>query len=357
MPLIAQSHVQALSPYELAEMGKPGAIQLASNEAAIPASPLAIEAAREATASPHLYPDTEARALREALGDVHDIEPERIVCTAGSMEVILYLALAYLGPGTEALTSRYGYLFFDTATRIAGGRAVRAEEPGMTVDIDHLLRAVTPETRILFLANPNNPTGTLLDTQSIRALERDLPDHVLLVLDAAYGEFVSDPAYDDGLALARESSRTVVLHTFSKIHGLAGMRIGWAYGPPDVVDMVHRLRLPNSLTAPSLAAAHAAVRDTAHVDHHRDLNNRLRALFEDAVTPMGLETVPGHGNFVLVRFPGGADQAAKTYDALKQRDIILRPMGGYRLPDCLRVTLGPEDHLTTAIDALRDVLA
>ena len=357
MPLIAQSYLEVLSPYELPEIGNPGAIQLASNEAAIPPSPHAIEAAHEAMARPHIYPDTDARALRDALGEIHDIEPERIVCTAGSMEVILYLALAYLGPGTEALTSRYGYLFFDTATRIAGGRAVRAEEPGMTVDIDHLLRAVTPQTRILFLANPNNPTGTLLEAETVRALERALPDHVLLVLDAAYGEFVNDPAYDDGLALARESARTVVLHTFSKMHGLAGLRIGWAYGSPDVIDMVHRLRLPNSLTAPSLAAAYAAVRDTAHVDRHRDLTNRLRTMFEGAVTSMGLEPVPGHGNYVLVRFPGGADQAAGVFNALKRRDVIFRPMGGYKLPDCLRVTLGPEADLKTAIDNLSDVLS
>ena len=357
MPLIAQSYIEALSPYELPEIGNPGAIQLASNEAAIPPSPYAIEAARDAMAQPQIYPDTDARALRDAIGNLYDIEPERVVCTAGSMEVILYLAFAYLGPGTEALTSRYGYLFFDTATRIAGGRAVRADEPGMTVDIDHLLRAVTPETRILFLANPNNPTGTLLDTQAIRALERDLPDHVLLVLDAAYGEFVSDPAYDDGLALARGSSRTVVLHTFSKMHGLAGLRIGWAYGPPAVIDMVHRLRLPNSLTAPSLAAARAAICDTAHVEHHRDLTDCLRAMFERATRSMGLEPVPGHGNYVLLRFPGGADQAAGVYDALRQRNVIFRPMGGYKLPDCLRVTLGPEDDLKTAIDNLRDVLA
>lgn len=357
MTLRVQPHLEALKPYELAEMGAPGAIQLASNEAAIPASSRAIDAARAVAEQPQLYPLPDATALRRALGAAHGLEPERIVCSAGSMELILYLALAYLGPGTETLTSHYGYLYFDTAARIAGARPVRAQEPGMTVDIEHLLAAVTPATRILFLANPNNPTGTLVDAEAIAALEQRLPDHVLLVLDAAYSEFVASGDHDGGLALARNSKRTVVLRTFSKIYGLAGLRIGWAYGPDHVIDMVNRIRLPNSLTSPSIAAAIEAVNDSDHVDHYRVLNARLRSRFIDAAKGMGLAPVDGHGNFVLVRFPGGAEQASRVYRAMMEGGVVLRPMGGYGLHDCLRVTIGPEPDMETAISLLGKVIS
>jgi histidinol-phosphate aminotransferase len=268
------------------------------------------------------------------------------------MELILYLALAYLGPGTETLTNRYGYLYFDTVARIAGALPVRARETGMTADVDALLDAVTPTTRIVFLANPNNPTGTLLGRDAVRDLEARLPDRVLLVLDAAYGEFVEAADYDDGLGLARDNPRTVVLHTFSKIHGLAGLRVGWAYGPPQVIDMVNRIRLPNSLTQPSMAAAMAALADTEHVLRYRSLNANLRRRVEDSAAQMGLAPVAGHGNFVLLQFPGGGHQAAAVYAFLKDHGVMVRPMGGYGLEDCLRLTLGAEGDLDIALDKL-----
>ena len=356
MALKPQTHIATLAAYELAETGVGPMIHLASNEAAIPASRHAIDAARAAIAQPQLYPDGDVSQLRRALAEAHGLEAERIVCTAGSMELILYLALAYLGPGTEAVTNRYGYLYFDTVARIAGAVPVRAGENGMTADIDALLRAVTPKTRVLFLANPNNPTGTLLAADAITELERLLPDHVVLALDAAYAEFVDVAGYDDGLALARTSKRTVVLHTFSKIYGLAGLRIGWAYGPPSIIDMLNRIRLPNSLTQPSLAAAVAAIADTDHIGHYRKLNAYLRARFVAAASALGLEPVPGHGNFVLVRFPGGPDQAATVYRDMKDNGVMLRPMGGYGLDDCLRVTLGAEAELAIAVERLGEAV-
>jgi histidinol-phosphate aminotransferase len=306
---------------------------------------------------PQLYPEADASRLRRDLADLHGLDGERIVCAAGSMELILYLALAYLGSDTEALTSRYGYLYFDTVARIAGAVPIRAQEDGMIADVDALLDAVTPKTRILFLANPNNPTGTLVGADGIVDLERRLPEHVLLVLDAAYAEFVDAAGYDDGLALARTSDRTVVLHTFSKIHGLAGLRIGWAYGPADVIDMVNRIRLPNSLTAPSLAAAGAALADREHVRRYRELNAGLRAGFQAGAIALGLDPVPSHGNFVLVRFPGGDEHAAAIYGYMKERGVLLRPMGGYGLGGCLRVTLGPQADLDRALDVLGDAVS
>jgi histidinol-phosphate aminotransferase len=303
-------------------------------------------------ADPQLYPDADAGELRRALAAAHGIDADRIVCTAGSMEVILYLALAYLGAGTESLTCRYGYLYFDTVARIAGATPVRSGEAALAAEVGALLDAVTPRTRTVFLANPNNPTGTMLERDAIAELESRLPDNVLLVLDAAYGEFVDEPGYDDGLELARRSPRTIVLHTFSKIHGLAGLRIGWAYGPPDVVGVLNRIRLPNGLTQPSMAAAVAALGDRDHVERYRTLNTRLRENFIGRTRTMGLEPVPGHGNFVLLRFPGGADQAAAVYRDLKREGVLLRPMGGYGLADCLRVTMGPEADLAAALEKL-----
>ena len=357
MALRPQAHLAGLAAYQLAETGDGPMIHLASNEAAIGPSPRVIEAARAAMAEPQLYPEADASHLRRVLADAHGLEAGRIVCAAGSMELILYLALAYLGPETEAVTSRYGYLYFDTVTRIAGAVPVRAQETGMTAEVETLLAAVTPRTRILFLANPNNPTGTLLGADAIIDLERRLPDHVLLVLDAAYAEFADDADYADGLALARGSERTVVLHTFSKIFGLAGLRVGWAYGPPPVIDMVNKIRLPNSLTQPSLAAAVAAVDDRDHVRRYRELNARLRGRVVAAMSALGLEPVPSHGNFVLVRFPGGPEQAAAVYRFLKDRGVLLRPMGGYGLGDCLRVSLGAEADLDVALERLGEAVS
>jgi len=356
MVLSPQAHLAGLAAYELAETGSGPTIHLASNEAAIRPSRRAIDAAMAALSDPQLYPDAAAAPLRHALAKAHGLEPERIVCTAGSMELILYLALAYLGPGTETLTNRYGYLYFDAVARIAGAMPVRARETGMTADVDALLDAVTPRTRIVFLANPNNPTGTLLGGDAVRDLEARLPDRVLLVLDAAYGEFVEAADYDDGLRFARGNPRTVVLHTFSKIHGLAGLRVGWAYGPPEVIDMVNRIRLPNSLTQPSMAAAMAALADTDHVRRYRALNANLRRLVEDRTSAMGLASVAGHGNFVLLRFPGGRDQAATVYRLLKEGGVLLRAMGGYGLGDCLRLTLGVETDLQVALERLADAV-
>jgi len=356
MPLMPQSHIARLAAYELAEAPEGPIIHLASNEAAIGPSRRAIDAAMAALADPQLYPDADAAPLRRAIAEAHDLEADRVVCTAGSMELILYLALAYLGEGTEALTNQYGYLYFDTVARIAGGVPVRAQEAGMTADVDDLLAAVSERTRIVFLANPNNPTGTLLGRDAIGEFEARLPPHVLLVLDAAYGEFVEAADYDDGLALARDNDRTVVLHTFSKIHGLAGLRVGWAYGPPAVVDMVNRIRLPNSLTQPSMAAAIAALGDVDHVRHYRALNARLRRHVEAKANALGLASVAGHGNFVLLRFPGGADQAGVVYQDLKARGVLLRPMRGYGLADCLRLTLGAEADLEIALDRLGDAI-
>ena len=349
-------HLDALSAYELAATYVPGQArprQLAQNESATPPSPLALAAAEAALADVQLYPDPTFAALRTVIAEAEGLDAARIVCAAGSMELISLLCAIYLAPGDAALYSQYGYLFYQTAIKSVGATPIAAPEPDLIVDVDAMLDAVTDDTRIVFLANPNNPTGTLLTSQEMARLRADLRDDILLVIDAAYAEFVTDAAYDAGAALVDGGANTVMLRTFSKIHGLAGMRIGWGYMPAGVVDVVRRVHAAAGVSSPSIAAAVAAIADTAHVAAHRARNARARVKFVDDTNALGLTAYPSQGNFVLVRFPGGADQAAATHAHLMTNGIAVRPMAGYGLADCLRVTIGSDDDMAAVIASLK----
>jgi histidinol-phosphate aminotransferase len=352
MTLAPDPRIAALAPYALADLSVPPgrrAVSLAQNESAIPPSPRAIVAARAALADARLYPDPDWRDLRAAIAGVHGLDPEAILCGSGSMELILALALAWLGPGRAALTTAHGYLFFRTAARLAGAEAAIAPETALTVDVDALLAALRPETRLVFIANPGNPTGTRIGRAELMRLREGLPADVLLVIDEAYGEF-ADAADEPLFGLARRGD-TAILRTFSKAYGLAGMRVGWGLFPPTVAREVRKALSPNNISAPAQAAAAAAMRDQAYMRRVCAETAARRDRFAAAMRALGLSVPASHTNFVLLRFASPA--AAQSADrALRAEGVLLRPLGGYGLADCLRATVGGEAEMELAASVL-----
>jgi histidinol-phosphate aminotransferase len=353
MTLHPDPHIAALAPYALADLSAPPGkrlIALAQNESAVPPSPNALKAARSALTDARLYPDPDWRELRAAIASIHGLDPEHILCGSGSMELIGVLASAYLGPGARALTTAYGYLFFRTATRLVGAEIDLAPETGLTVNIDALLAELRSDTRIVFVANPANPTGTRIARANLIRLRDSLPDNVLLVIDEAYGEFADTP----GEAMFNLAARgnTVILRTFSKVYGLAGMRVGWGVFPTEIAGQLRKVLNPNNISAASQAAASAAIRDQAYMRRVRDETADRRDRFAAEMRGLGLSVPESHTNFVLLRF--ASTEAARAADkALRAEGIVMRPMGGYGLADCLRATIGTEADMQMA----RDILA
>ncbi|MBV9521821.1 MAG: histidinol-phosphate transaminase [Alphaproteobacteria bacterium] len=341
------------------EATAPGAarlIRLASNESALGPSPKAIAAYETVAAQLHRYPDGGSTALREALAAHHGLDAARIVCGAGSDELIQLLAHAYAGPGDEVLYSRHGFLMYEIVARIAGATPVAAPETTLTSDVDALLARVTPRTRILFLANPNNPTGTYLTSEAVTRLHAGLPKRVLLVIDAAYAEFVTRNDYDPGVALARTMPNVVMLRTFSKIYALAGMRLGWAYCPPEIADVLNRVRGAFNIGAAAQAAGLAALGDIAALDRAREHNDIWRPWFTRALEALGLEVNPSVGNFVIARFPAAPKHADAAHAFLRQRGILTRRMNGYHLPEWLRIAIGTEEEMRLVAAAIGEFL-
>lgn len=354
MTLPVRPGILEIAPYvggESSLAGRSRVIRLASNEGALGPSPQAVEAYRQMAATLHRYPDGGATALREAIGSRFALDPAAIVCGAGSDELIGLLTRAYAGPGDEVLYSRHGFLMYPIAAQSVGATAVSAPETNLTADVDALLERVGPRTRICFLANPNNPTGSYLPADALRRLHAGLPSDVLLVIDAAYAEYVGRDDYEPGAALVAAHDNVVMTRTFSKIFGLAALRLGWAYCPPAVADVLNRVRGPFNVAAPAQAAAVAALADAHHVARARAHNDRWLPWFRDALAALGFESAPSVGNFVLVRFPKEADAAAAC-DHLNARGIIPRRMGAYGLGDCLRITIGLEAEMRAVVDAL-----
>ncbi|MBN9016271.1 MAG: histidinol-phosphate transaminase [Rhizobiales bacterium] len=331
--------------------------KLAANETPLGPSPAAIAAFRESADGLEIYPDSFAMALREAIGAAHGLLPSRIVCGAGSDELLALLARAYLAPGDEAIHTEYGFLIYSIAIRAAGGVPVVAPEKDHTAYVDGILDRVSERTRIVFLANPNNPTGTYLPFSEIRRLHAGLPRRVLLVLDAAYAEYVRRNDYESGVSLAAEAENVVMTRTFSKIHGLASLRIGWLYGPEAVVDVLNRIRGPFNVSTPALRAATAALADRAHVEASVAHNEEWLPRVSKAVEAMGLEVTPSVGNFVLIHFSKTRGRTAAEAEAyLLDHGIVLRTVGGYGLPDALRMTIGSAEANEAAISALKAFL-
>ena len=331
--------------------------RLASNECALGTSPLASAAYKAVAGELHRYPDGDASALRTAIAGRFGLEAERIVCGDGSDELLHLLCQAYAGPGDDVLYSEHGFLVYPIAAKCAGARPVTAPEPDFRCNVDAVLGALTANTKIVFMANPSNPTGTYLPVAEMARLHRSLPQHVLLVIDAAYAEYVEDDDYDSGAALAASAPNVIMTRTFSKILGLAALRLGWAYGPPEIVDVLNRTRSPFNVSAPAQAAAVAALADRAHTEKVRRHTARWRQWLFDEIGALGLEVVPSVTNFLLVRFADGPGRGAADADRfLAERGVLLRRMQGYGLADCLRVTVGLEDDNRAVIAALAEFL-
>lgn len=332
--------------------GRP-VIKLSSNESALGPSPLAVEAARRAAGSVVRYPDGGASELREALGERWSLDPTRIVCGNGSDELLAMLARVYAGPGDEVLYSRHGFALYPIVARAAGATPVAAPEIDFRADVDAMLAAATERTKVVFLANPNNPTGSWIPASEVRRLRDGLPDDTLLTIDSAYAEFVDDDGYAAGEELVRDSDNTVMTRTFSKIHSLAGLRVGWLYGPAGAVDAIHRVRPPFNVNAPALAAAAAALGDEGHVVRARAHNARLLPRLTQSLRGMGLEVADSAVNFVLARFPGGRGQAKAAEAHLAANRIFVRGLDVYGVPDGLRINIGLDREMEALTDALR----
>ncbi|MGQ3030472.1 MAG: pyridoxal phosphate-dependent aminotransferase, partial [Ferrovibrionaceae bacterium] len=285
------------------------------------------------------------------------IPADRIVVGNGSDELIGLLVRAFAGPGDEVLFSRHGFLMYAISARTAGAEPVMAPEIDYRTDIEALLAAVTPRTRIVFVTNPNNPTGSYVTAAELRSLRDRLPADVLMVVDAAYAEYVSRNDYSAGMELVETTDNTVVLRTFSKIYGLGGMRVGWAYGPEAFIDVMNRMRGPFNVNAPAQAAAVAALADADWVEAARRHNDKWLARMADGIARLGLSTLPSVGNFMLIRFPEGAHDAAAAFRFLQRRGLILRPVAGYGLPQFLRLSLGTDEENEAVLAALADFLA
>ncbi len=339
--------VLEIAPYVGGSSRIPGAnvaVKLSANENPRGASPKAVDAYRAAAGELHLYPEGH-EPLARAIADVHGIEPGRIVLGNGSDELIALLCRAYAGEGDEVLYSAHGFLMYRLSALAAGATPVAAPERDLTTDVDALIGAMTDRTRLVFLANPNNPTGTMIGAAELVRLADALPPRALLVLDAAYAEYLRASADDGGLGLVRGRDNVVMTRTFSKIYGLAALRLGWAYAPDHVVDVLHRVRGPFNVTRPALLAGEAAVQDQAWVDRCRVLNEVWRDWLAREIAAAGLPVVPSKANFLLV----GAGERTAALDAhLRGRGLIGRRVDGYGLPGYLRITVGDE-HACRAV--------
>jgi histidinol-phosphate aminotransferase len=346
--------VLAIDPYVPGKSAAPGVakvFKLSSNETPLGPSPRAVEAYRAAAEHLADYPDGSASALREAIGRVFGLDPARIVCGTGSDELLNLLAHAFVGPADEAIHTAHGFLVYHIATLSAGGTPVVAPETDLTADVDAILARVTSKTRIVFLANPNNPTGTYLPFDEVKRLRRELPPAVLLVLDAAYADYVRRNDYEAGIELVATHDNVVMCRTFSKIHGLAALRLGWLYGPAQVVDAVNRIRGPFNVNQPAIEAGVAAIEDIGHVQMSVAHNTRWLEWLTAEIRNLGLTVTPSVANFVLIHFAD--NRTAQEADAfLTARGLVLRQVGAYGLPNCLRMSVGSEEANRLTVAAL-----
>jgi len=326
-------------------------IKLSANEGAFGPSPKAAEAVRRLASELHRYPDGDSTDLRDAIAAAHGLPAERILCGTGSDEVIGMLVRAYAGASDEVLFTRHAFAMYPIATLAAGATPVTVAEDNLTADVDGLIAGQTERTRVVCLANPNNPTGTFITTNELRRLRRGLRDDILLIIDSAYAEYIQRPDYDDGASLVTAGDNTVMTRTFSKIYGLGAVRLGWAYAPEEVTRVFHRVRTPFNVSAPAQVAGVAALGDPAFRYHARQHNDRMLPWFAERVRQMGLGAPASVANFQLVRF-ADADAASGASGALAGAGIIARPMAIYGLGECLRITLGMDEEMTKVVDTL-----
>lgn len=333
-------------------------VKLSANENPLGSSPKAQAAFETAERSLHVYPDPRATIVREAIARKYRIEPERLIFGCGSDEVFALLNQTFLEPGDNMVQGEHGFAAFAIGAWACQAEVRRAREPGFRIDVDELLKCVDDRTRLIFLANPGNPTGTWIPFSEVRRLHEALPASVVLVLDGAYGEFCSDPGFDDGIDLARTSSNVVVTHTFSKLHGLAALRIGWGYAPLEIAQAVDRIRLPFNTSIAAQRAAVAALDDEAFQKASLDLMEAWRPWLTQQIGGLGLDVIgPSAANFILVGFPKTPGRTAAEADAfLAARGLLVRQLGNYGLFDHLRITVGLETHNRALVEALADFM-
>ncbi len=331
-------------------------VKLSSNETPLGASPSAINAYKEASATLHRYPDGTAQKLREAIGEVYNLPPAQIVCGAGSDELIGLLIHAYVNSGDEVVISQHGFLMYKIYAQSVGAKVIYAPEKNLRTDIDTVISAITPKTKIVFIANPNNPTGSYISAQEMQRLHSALPENVILAIDDAYSEYATAGDYSDGSELVKTSENTVMLRTFSKIYGLSSLRLGWMFAPQHIIDTINRIRGPFNVSTPAIMAGISAVRDVEFTKSAKDFNSRWLKFLTDEITKLGLTVHPSIGNFLLVEFSGGVHSASAANEFLMERGLIVREVANYGLPDCLRISVGLEEDNKAVIAALKEFL-
>ncbi|MAL10147.1 MAG: histidinol-phosphate transaminase [Maricaulis sp.] len=361
MPVTPRPGILDIRPYKPGAADAPGItnpVKLSSNENPMGCSPDAKAAFERASEKLNLYPDGSARRLREAIAEVEGLEADRIVCGCGSDELLQLLGRAYLEPGDKVVQSEYGFLVYRLVAMTSGAQLISAPETDYRADVDALLEAAGEDARIVFVANPNNPTGTYLTGDEIRRLRDGLPKDCLLVVDEAYAEYVDLPDYETALPMARDRDDTIVTRTFSKIHGMAALRLGWAYADRSIIDVLNRVRGPFNVNLPAIEAGVAAIRDTEFRDRSAQHNREQVALLTQQLRGIGLDVTPSAGNFVLVHFQETAGKTAADADRfLTERGLIVRPLVPYNLPNALRVTAGLADDNRKIVAALTDFMA
>ena len=350
--LKTKKEILNIAPYtpgksKISGVAKP--IKLSSNENGLGCS-AAAAAAYKNFESFNRYPDATALELRQAIGKVHDLNPEKIICGAGSDEILEIIAYAYAGVGDEVIYTRHGFLVYPIAAQSAGATPIMVEEKNYTTDVDAILKAVTPKTRIVYFANPNNPTGTYIPHSEVLRLRNGLRDDILLVIDAAYAECVTADDYADGREIVELGNNTIMTRTFSKMYGLAGLRLGWSYAHPEIIDILNRIRPPFNVTAPTIAAGIAAVNDQDFVKKSIQHNTKWRDKLFAELKNLGLQPVPSQANFVMANFGEGK----KAFEFIASRGILVREIANYHLPEFLRISIGTDEEMEKLFTVLRE---
>lgn len=328
------------------------AIRLCYNESALGPSPHAMEAVKRALPYSHHYPDMGYARLRAALAGYYNLDDSRIICGAGSDDLIGLLVHAFVREGDEVLTSQYSFAMYAACARMVGAKPVLVPEDDLKVDLGAMLKAITPKTKMIFLANPNNPTGFTLSREAVQAFLRDVPPDIMFVYDAAYADYITDAAYSDGFEWVQEDGNVCVLRTFSKIHGLGGMRLGWAYGPRVAIDAMNRVRNPFNVSLPAEAAAIASLNDDAFLNQCREHTVLWREKLRAELESYRVKAYPSTGNFILARF-ASQEAAQAFFRHLSVHNILTRPMTGYGLPDCVRISVGTEAEMKALFAAFK----
>jgi len=336
------------------ELGLPaeGIIKLASNENPFGPSPLAVAAMQKALAGVNLYPDGNAFYLKQKLAAKLDVEPANLILGNGSNEIIEFAGHALLGPGADVVVSQYCFAVYPIVTKLFGANLIIVPAKNYAHDLPAMLRAITPRTRIVFVANPNNPTGTLAPREDVIRFVSGVRDDVLLVMDEAYIDFLEDPLPLMPLVRLGTKPNLILMRTFSKIYGLAGLRIGYGIGNPDFVAALEKIRQPFNINLLAQTAALAALDDAEHVRRTRENNLAGLKFFEQAFRGLKLEFVPSHANFILVRVGDGQ----RVVEALQKQGVIVRPMGGYQMPEWIRITVGTPEQNERCLTALKTAI-